>query len=78
MPTLASLHSAYREIKQYFTIPTIVFAYLTYSELQSIREDLGLSSDELIHYLESDNRRQIHANDPGFFKFLEDLEPMLP
>jgi len=33
MPTLASLRLAYCEIKQYFTIPTIVSTYLTYSEL---------------------------------------------
>ena len=76
MPTLASLRLAYREIKQYFTIPTIISARLTYSELRSIREDLGLSSDELIYYLESDNGRQIHADDPGFFEFLADLERM--
>jgi len=75
---LASLHLASRGIKQYFTISTRVSARLTYSELQSIREDLGLSSDELIHYLESDNGRQIHANDPGFFDFLADLEHMPP
>ena len=78
MPTLASLRLAYREIKQYFTIPTIVSARLTYSELQTIREDLGLSSDELIHYFESDNGRQIHADDSGFFEFLTDLERMPP
>jgi hypothetical protein len=33
MPTLASLRLAYRKIKQHFTIPTIVSAYLTYGEL---------------------------------------------
>jgi hypothetical protein len=76
MPTLASLHLAYREIKQHFTIPTIVSTYLTYSELRSIREDLGLFLDKLIYYLKSDNRRQIHANDPRFFKFLIDFKRM--
>ena len=76
MPTLASLHLAYREIKQYFTIPTIVSAHLTYSEVQSIYKDLGLSSNELIHYFKSNNGRQIHANDLGFFEFLMDLKRM--
>jgi hypothetical protein len=33
MPTLASLYLAYRKIKQYFTIPTIVSTRLTYSKL---------------------------------------------
>jgi hypothetical protein len=77
MPTLASLRLAYREIKQYFTIPTIVSARLTYSELRSIYKDLGLSLDKLIYYLKSDNGRQIHTNNPGFFEFLADLERIL-
>jgi hypothetical protein len=74
MPTLASLRLAYREIKQYFTIPTIVSTRLTYSKLQSICKDLGLSLDKLIYYLKSNNGRQIHTNDLEFFKFLADLK----
>lgn len=75
---LASLRLAYREIKQYFTIPTRVSCRLTYSELQSICDDLSLPSDELIYYLKSDNGRQIYADDPGFFEFLMDLRRMPP
>ena len=73
---MVSFRLAYRETKQYFTIPTRVSARLTYSELQSIRDDLCFYSDEFIYYLESDNRRQIYADDPGFFDFLIDLERM--
>ena len=76
--TLASLYLAYCKTKQYFTIPTRVSARLTYSELQSIRDDLCFHSDEFIHYLKSNNGRQIYADDPGFFEFLMDLGRMPP
>jgi hypothetical protein len=75
--TLASFRLAYRETKQYFTIPTRVSARLTYSELQSIRDNLCFYLDEFIHYLESDGR-QIYTDDPGFFDFLMDLGRMPP
>jgi len=52
--TLASLCLAYREIKQYFVIPTRVSARLTYSELQSIRDNLCFHLNEFIYYLKSD------------------------
>ena len=72
----ASHHN--HEIKQYFTILTKVSAHLTYSELQSIRDNLCFYLDKFIYYLESNNRRQIYANDLGFFKFLIDLGHMPP
>ena len=76
--TLASLCLAYYKTKQYFTIPTRVSARLTYSKLQSIYDNLCLYLDEFIYYLKSNNRRQIYANDLGFFEFLIDLGRLPP
>ena len=75
---MATFYLAYYKTKQYFTIPTRVSTYLTYSELQSIYNNLGPSLDKFIYYLKSSNRRQVYTNDLGFFKFLIDLGRILP